>query len=79
MVNAISIAATFVRLGHAVSVGRNLWRAANGRSHVHRGYIHHIANEPVGNPQTIVNWDLLGKRVSASLDTIREEVHELTR
>jgi hypothetical protein len=37
------------------------------------------SNEPVGSPQTIVNWDLLGKRVSASVDTIREEVHELTR
>lgn len=28
---------------------------------------------------TIVNWDLAGERVSASLESIREEVHEFTR
>ena len=37
------------------------------------------ANEQAGAPQTIVNWDLAGERVAASLDSIREKVHELTR
>ena len=38
------------------------------------------ANEPPGiESQRIVNWDLAGARVAASVDTIREQVHDLTR
>ena len=37
------------------------------------------ANEQAGSPQTIVNRDLADERVSASLESIREEVHEFTR
>jgi hypothetical protein len=37
-------------------------------------------NDPAGNPpERIVNWDLAGKRLAASLDALREEVHDLTR
>ena len=30
-------------------------------------------------PQKIVNWDVAAQRLSASLGTLKEEVHEATR
>ena len=38
------------------------------------------ANPPsAGQPNRIVNWDVAGKRIYASLESMRERVHELTR
>jgi hypothetical protein len=38
------------------------------------------ANETsASEPQKIVNWDVAAQRLSASLGTLKEEVHEATR
>jgi hypothetical protein len=39
-----------------------------------------VVNAPAGSePQKIVNWDVAAQRLSASLGTLKEEVHEATR